>query len=372
MLGMKKTGLVWNERYMWHDTGNAAGVMPAGFGVQPYQHAENPETKRRLKNLLDASGMTEKLVPVADRPATEEEVLRVHTLNYLSRLRELNKTGGDAGVFTSMGRGSLDIALLAAGGLIALVDAVLDGIVDNGYALVRPPGHHALADEGMGFCLLCNGAMAGRHALENRNLSRIAYVDWDVHHGNGTEQAFLEDPRALTISIHQDNCFPPDSGPMENTGRGEGEGFNLNLPLPPGSGVGAYVALFERVVIPALEAFKPDMIFVPCGFDAGAYDPLGRQMMTSEGYATLTSSLLVAADKLCAGRLVMCHEGGYDATTVPYFGLAVIETLCGVKSDMEDPFQPILAGLAGQELQAHQNEVIVRAERLLDELIKCW
>ncbi len=366
------TGLVWNERYMWHNTGNAAGVMPAGFGVEPYQHAENPDTKRRLKNLLDASGLTDQLTRIADRTASEEEVLRVHTSAYLSKLRELNETGGDAGVFTPIGPGSLDIALLSAGGVIALADAILGGSVDNGYALVRPPGHHALANEGMGFCLLCNGAIAGKYALEVRGLSRIAYVDWDVHHGNGTQQAFYEDSRALTISIHQDNCFPPDSGLMDDIGQGRGEGYNLNLPLPPGTGVGAYTAALERVVVPALRAFKPDMIFVPCGFDAGAYDPLGRQMMTSEGYSRLTQILMMAADELCAGKLIMFHEGGYNASTVPYHGLAVIETLSGLNSGMDDPFHAIHTGLAGQDLQPHQDEVIVRGEMLLEKLVTDW
>lgn len=352
------TGFVWNERYMWHNTGNAAGVMPAGFGVEPLQHAEKPDTKRRMKNLLDATGLIRSLVPVDDREATDEEILAVHTRAYLDRLTALNETGGDAGVFTPMGPGSLDIARLCAGGVLSLVDAVLDGTVTNGYALVRPPGHHALADEGMGFCLLCNGAIAGRHALDNRGLNRIAFVDWDVHHGNGTEAAFWEDPRALTISIHQDNCFPPDSGHARDIGAGPGEGFNLNLPLPPGSGVGAYVSLFERVVIPALQRFEPELIIVPCGFDAGAHDPLGSQMMTSAGYTQLTTMVMSAAAECCEGRLVLCHEGGYNASTVPYHGLAVVETLCGQSSGMDDPFEPLLSALGGQELQDHQRDCI--------------
>lgn len=369
---MLKTGLVWNERYMWHDTGNAAGIMPAGFGVEPYQHAENPDTKRRLKNLLDASGLTQQLVNIDDRPATDEEILSVHTPDYLSKLTALNETGGDAGVFTPMGKGSLDIARLAAGGVISLMDAILDGVVDNGYALVRPPGHHALPEEGMGFCLLANGAIAGKHALERRGLKRIAFVDWDVHHGNGTEAAFISDPRALTISIHQDRCFPPDTGAMETIGEGPGRGFNLNLPMPPGTGVGAYLKLFQEVVIPALRAYQPDFIIVPCGFDAGAYDPLGRQMMTSGGYAELTSMLLNAADELCNGNLLMCHEGGYNASTVPYHGLAVIETLSGIKSSLDDPFEPLLSGLAGQEVQPHQKAVIEQAKSLLSQISNDW
>ncbi len=361
-----KTGFVWHELYMWHNTGNYAGVMPTGLTVQPYEHAENPETKRRFKNLMDVAGLTDQLIEVSPRPATEQEVLMLHEPDYLERIKVLNEAGGDAGVFTPMGVGSYDIALLAVGGVIELVDAVLDGRVDNGYALVRPPGHHALPGMGMGFCIFCNGAIAGLHALERRGLERIAYVDWDVHHGNGTETAFWKDNRALTISIHQDNCFPPDSGGMDMRGTGAGEGFNFNIPLPPGSGYGAYEATFDRVVVPALETFAPQLIIVPSGFDAGAHDPLGRQMMHSTGYRELTQKLMQAADSVCNGRLLMCHEGGYNAPTVPYFGLAVLEQLSGIKTPIDDPFAQILQGLGGQNLQPHQDAVIQQAETLLD------
>lgn len=364
----RKTGFVWHELYMWHNTGNAAGIMPAGLTVQPYEHAENPETKRRFKNLLDASGMTARLTPIEPRAATEAEILRVHTPEHLARVRETSETGGEAGPFTPMGVGSYDIALLSAGGVIALTDAVLDGVVDNGYALVRPPGHHAMPDMGMGFCIFCNGAVAGRHALDARGLERIAFVDWDVHHGNGTEAAFWTDPRALTISIHQDRCFPPDTGDLDDIGEGAGEGYNINIPLPPGSGFGAYEAAFDRVVVPALRAYRPEIIFVPSGFDAGGHDPLGRMMMHSRGYGALTRKILATADEVCAGRVVMSHEGGYNAPTVPYFGLSVIEALTGVESGWEDPFTAIFEGLGGQELQPHQDDLISRMSSLVARL----
>jgi len=363
------TGFVWHEIYMWHDTGTHAGIMPPGGPVQPYEHVENPETKRRIRNLLEVSGLLDKLVPVTATRATQEQLLRVHTRDYLEQISAMSaETGGDAGGFTPFGKDSYEIARLSAGGVIAAVDAVLEGTVRNAYAMVRPPGHHALADTGMGFCLLCNGAIAGLHALEARGLDRIAFVDWDVHHGNGTQAAFWEDPRALTISVHQDNCFPPDSGPIEDNGEGPGEGFNINIPLPPGSGTGAYEAVFDRVVVPALNAYKPQLIIVPSGFDAGAHDPLGRMQMHSGGYRSLTQKLLAAADELCDGRIVMCHEGGYNASTVPFYALAVMEELMGDSSGVDDPFLEIMSGLGGQELQPHQDEVIRRAESLLANL----
>ena len=364
----RKTGFVWHELYMWHNTGRHAGVMPAGLTVQPYEHAENAETKRRFKNLMDVADLTRKLVAIDPRPATEADILRVHTPEYLAHVKKVSETGGDAGPFTPMGVGSYEIALLSAGGVMALTDAVIDGEVDNGYALVRPPGHHAMPDMGMGFCIFCNGAVAGRHALDVRGLDRIAYVDWDVHHGNGTEAAFWREPRALTISVHQDRCFPPDTGGIEQIGEGAGEGYNINIPLPPGSGYGAYEATFDRVVLPALRAYKPDMIFVPSGFDAGGHDPLGRQMMHSRGYRELTAKLMAVADELCGGRLVMSHEGGYNAPTVPYYGLAVMEQLSGIKTAIDDPFGPMLEALGGQELQPHQDALIAKAEKLVASL----
>ena len=364
-----RTGFVCHELYMWHNTGNYAGIMPYGNPVQPYEHAENPETKRRFRNLVEVSGLLKHLQALEPREATEEEVLRFHTRAHLEKVRELSAgIGGDAGPFTPLGRGSYEIAMLSAGGVLAALEAIMDGRVRNAYALVRPPGHHALADMGMGFCLFGNAAIAGFHAFAKYGLERIAFVDWDVHHGNGTQSAFWEDPRALTISIHQDNCFPPDSGHVHEIGAGAGEGFNINIPLPPGSGVEAYESAYDRVILPALRAYKPQLIVVPSGFDAGAYDPLGRMQMHSGGYRALTRRMMAVADELCGGRLLLCHEGGYHAPTVPFYGLAVLEELSGVKTGVQDPFEPIMAGLGGQELQPHQAAAIETAARGLDRL----
>jgi acetoin utilization deacetylase AcuC-like enzyme len=354
---------------MWHNTGGYAGIMPDGNPVQPDAHAEHPETKRRIRNLLEVSGLNESLVKINPEPATEEQLLRLHTPGYISKIKEFSAGhGGDAGGFTIVGRGSYEIATLSVGGVIGAMEAVLRGDVDNAYALVRPPGHHALADGALGFCIFTNGALAVMHALAEHQLDKIAYVDWDVHHGNGQQAAFYEDPRVLTISLHQDNCFPPDSGHLHENGEGRGEGYNINIPLPAGSGVGAYEAAFDRVVLPALEKFGPQLIIVSCGFDAGAYDPLGRMMVHSEGYRQLTRKVMGAADRLCNGRLFMCHEGGYNPHTVPFFGLAVMEQLAGVSTGVEDPFLPIMSALGGQELQRHQQEVIEQAAMLLDNL----
>lgn len=367
---MATTGFVHHERYLWHDNGNSyLGMGPGAPDFQPYEHVEHAESKRRIRNLLEVSGLLEQLVTIKPRAATEEEILRFHTREYLENIKALSQGFGTAAGQTAMvGTGSYDIALLSAGGVIEAVDAVLTGRVNNAYALVRPPGHHAEPAQAMGFCLFGNAVIAGLHAFEKHGLDRIAYIDWDVHHGNGAQTAFWTDSRALTISLHQDNCFPPGSGLMTDNGEGAGEGYNINIPLPPGSGVAAYEESFDRVVIPALQRFKPDLIIVPSGLDAGAMDPMARMLMHSEGYRSLTAKLMAAADDLCEGRIVMCHEGGYHAPTVPFFCLAIMEQLSGIKTDVVDPTMDILNAQGWQELLPHQNEVIAQAEKLVANL----
>ncbi|HKF77163.1 MAG TPA: class II histone deacetylase [Candidatus Dormibacteraeota bacterium] len=363
------TGLVWHELYMWHDTGTAAWVLPAGLTVQPLGHIESADSKRRFRNLLEVSGLLDRLVQLRPRPATEAEILRLHTPEYLERIKRMSaERGGDAGELTPFGAGSYEIALLAAGGCLTAVDAVLDGEVDNAYALVRPPGHHAERDQGRGFCIFGNTALAALHARRARGLSRVAVVDWDVHHGNGTEHAFYDDPTVLTISVHQDNNFPPGSGGIADTGTGPGEGYNINVPLPAGSGVGAYVAVLEQVVAPALLAFGPELILVASGLDASAMDPLASMMMTSAGYRRLTQVLLTVAREACQGRLVACHEGGYSPAYVPYCGLAVLEELAGIRTGLEDPLLALLGGMGGQELQPHQEAIVRQAAGLAERV----
>lgn len=356
------TGLVWHELYMWHEPGNFAGPLRPVGHIQPGQHVEHAETKRRLKNLLDLSGMTEQLTPIKPRAASEDELARFHTREYIHRIKALSAAlGGDAGENAWFSQGGYEIAALSAGGVIAAVEAVAKGTVKNAYALVRPPGHHAEPHTGMGFCLFANAGIAGLHARHAHNMERIAFVDWDVHHGNGTEAGFFADPNALAISIHQDGVFPLHSGGIDRQGEGKGLGYNINVPLPPGSGSGAYKAVMERIVLPALADFKPDLIIVPCGFDAGPQDPLGRMSVTPDGFREMTRLIMQAADDLCGGRLVLCHEGGYSAATVPFLGLAVIEQLSGLTSGVVDPLTPRLNQTPGQKLEPHQDAYIERA-----------
>jgi len=363
---MVKTGWNFHELYLWHETGPASLFFPASLTVEPGEHAENAATKRRFKNLMEVSGLADQLISVKSTPVEEEDLARFHTLDYIRRIKTLSDDrGGDTGHLTPFGRGSYEIACLAAGGTYALVDRVLSGELKNGYALVRPPGHHAEADKGMGFCLFGNVPVAILKARTQHKFDRVATIDWDVHHGNGTQAAFWSDPGVLTISLHQDRLFPHDRGDRQERGEGEGLGYNINVPLPPGSGHAAYIAAFEQVVLPALMAYKPDLIVVPSGFDAAAPDPFGRMMLHSDTFREMTKMLMQAADILCNGRLVLSHEGGYSAAYVPYCGLAVMEQLSGIKTQIEDPFLPAFQAYGGQDLQPWQQEAISKAAELL-------
>lgn len=335
-----RTGLVFHDRYLQHNT----GLARSGPSLEPYPYAEpephvsSPRTVGRAKHLIDLSGLGAILTPVAARYATEEELARVHTPDYIARVRALAAAGGgDAGVSAPLGPDGFAIAALAAGGAIAAVDAVMTGVVQNCYALVRPPGHHAVADRGMGFCIFGNIAIAARHAQRAYGLRRIAIVDWDVHDGNGTHEAFYADPDVLFVSLHQEELFPLGMGLVEQVGAGAALGRTVNIPLPPGSGDAAYAAALERVVAPIVRQFAPQLLLVSCGLDASAFDPLGRMNLSSEGFREMTAVALALAEECCAGRLVVVHEGGYSQTYVPPCTLAVVETLAGVASPWPDP-----------------------------------
>jgi len=329
--------------------------------VEPGPHAESPERIRRIHALIEVSGLEDELVRLRPRFATDGELQRLHTPEYVERVKRLSEAGfGDAGEFAPVGPSSFEVAALATGGCQVAVDAVLDGTVENAYALVRPPGHHALPDKGMGGCIFGNTALAALHARAAHAISRMAIVDWDAHHGNGTQVAFADDPDVLTVSLHQADCFPPESGRVDETGTA-----NINLPLPPGSGTGAFAAAFERVVVPALDRHRPELVLVACGFDSSAWDPHARLMLHSAAYRQLTRALLGVADRHADGRLVAIHEGGYAPGYTPFCGLAVLEELSAISTGVADPFLPIFEGYGYQDLQPHQEAVIaVAAARL--------
>jgi acetoin utilization deacetylase AcuC-like enzyme len=364
---MPPTGFLWHERFMWHITGIAGGSLPAAGYVEPgLFHVESPVAKRRIRNLLEVSGLLDHLHCIRPREASEDEILRVHDAEYLRRLKQLSAQGfGDAGERAPVGAGSWPIACLAAGGCIEAADAIMSGQVRNAYALVRPPGHHAERARGRGFCLLFNGGITVEHLRLQYGLKRIAIVDLDAHHGNAAQGLYYSDPSVLTISIHEDSNYPPDSGGLDENGEGAGRGCNINIPLPPGSGHGAHLAAMQRVVCPALERFGPQMMIVSCGFDSCIFDPLARQMAMADTFRLMTRLLMAAAERLCGGRMLMIHEGGYSEFYAPFCGLAVMEELSGIDTGVEDPYRFHITKPV-HLLQPHQAAVIEQAARLVD------
>jgi acetoin utilization deacetylase AcuC-like enzyme len=361
----RRTGFVSHEYYFWHHTGASAGPLPYGLAIEPDAHPESPATKRRLHGLLEVSGLLAQLERIEPRLATDEELRYFHTPEYIARVEALsNGIGGDAGELTPIGTGSFHIAKLSAGGGFAAADAIMAGRVRNAYALVRPPGHHAEADRGRGFCVFANNVLLVHHLRHRHGIKRVAIVDWDVHHGNSQEGAFLRDPNVLTISLHQDSYYPPMSGAIDVNGEGAGAGANINVPLPPGSGHGAYLDAWTRVVVPAVRRYRPDFLIASSGFDGSAMDPLGRNMATSDTFRALASMTVDLAEELCGGRLLALHEGGYSTAYVPFCGLATLEAMSGIKTPIEDPYLPIFAGMGGQPLQSHQKAVIDAAAGL--------
>jgi acetoin utilization deacetylase AcuC-like enzyme len=339
------TGFFHDERCLWHGGGNYAQMAPVGGLVQPIAGGgglpEDPETKRRLVNLMRVTGLMGELAQLSAAPLGREDLLRVHPAAYLDAFETASEGGGgELGLRAPFGPGGYDIAALSAGLVADAVEAVLRGEMRNAYALSRPPGHHCLPDWPNGFCLMANIPLAIERARARGLASRVAVLDWDVHHGNGTEAIYLDDPDVLTISIHQERNYPLDTGGFEVTGAG---GANLNVPLPPGSGHATYLAAMERLVLPRLHAFAPDLIVVACGLDAALPDPLGHMLATAATFEAMTAQVMEAADALCGGRLVMAHEGGYSEVYVPFCGHAVIARLAGSATEAPDPFAATFA-----------------------------
>ena len=297
-------GLVFDDRYLQHNP----GLYPVWSTGEPYPfvdpvlHLSNHRLVMRTKHLIDLSGLGEELQRIPAYAATEEDLTRYHAPEYVARVRAISAAGGgETGEGASAGPGSYEIALLAAGGAMAAVDAVVAGLVRRVFVNVRPPGHHAVRDRGMGYCLFNNVVVAARHAQRRHGLERVLIVDWDVHHGNGTQDAFFADPSVLFISLHQDGLYPEESGGRDEVGEGAGTGFTVNIPLPAGCGDAAYLAAFERVVVPAAEAFRPELVLVSAGQDASAMDQHRRMCVTTEGYRRMTTAMMEVADAYAGG-----------------------------------------------------------------------
>lgn len=356
----QRTAFIWDEAYFWHNAGGGALFEPAGDYIEENGSVESPDSKRRVKNLLDRSALTYMLSQTKPKIATVEQLQYVHTLRHIEAVEEMSEIGGiDCGDSAIVGKGSYEIAKKAVGGGITAVNRVVkDETIKNAYVLTRPPGHHAEADRGMGFCIFNNIAIAAKYAQKDLGIKKILILDWDAHHGNGTEDAFYEDENVLFISIHQDNLEPIGRGKIEDVGCGDAIGTTINIPLPPASGDAVYKYAFEEIVIPAVDAFKPELILVSAGQDASIFDPLARMMLSVEGYRYMAQAVKDLADKYAQGRMICLHEGGYCSTYVPFCTHAIIEVLCGIPTDVGDPFIYAMAGTGYDKMLIHQKEQI--------------
>ncbi len=327
---MSRTAVVIDPVYLKHDPGQL--------------HPERPE---RLKVLLDLPKELDtksfQILPL--RPALKEEVEPCHTSEYIDLVQstsQKNRYALDGDTITC--RDSFGIGLLAAGGFLRLIDAIEAAEFRNGFALVRPPGHHALRDRAMGFCLFNTVAIGAHHLKRHYGAKRVMIVDWDVHHGNGTQDAFYQDRSVLYVSTHQ-YPFYPGTGALHEAGAGEGEGFTVNIPLPAGCGDAEYLRVFREIVAPIGEKLRPDWILVSAGFDPHQRDPLGAMDVTEQGFGAMAAILLHLAEKHCGGKIAFLLEGGYDLAALKNSVVAVLQQM------KAQPGSPLPDGAGGEAIR---------------------
>jgi acetoin utilization deacetylase AcuC-like enzyme len=327
-----KVGLIYDPIYLKHDTG---------------EHVENSRRLIATMSYLNETGVKKKLTMLSPRPASVEELETIHDPDYISFIRHKAESGGgwlDAD--TLIGPRSYEAAVYAAGGLLTAVEAVAGAEVDSAFTLARPPGHHAVPDGAKGFCVFNNVAIAAKYALGKLDLSRVLIVDFDVHHGNGTQDAFYDDPRVLYFSIHE-YPFYPGTGGADETGTGDGKGTTVNIPMAGGWGDEEYLRAFEEVLVPVARRFRPDFMLVSAGFDAHWADHLAMMQVSIRGFARMTLILKELASELCGGRLVFALEGGYNLQVLAPSVTASLEVLLG-ENEIYDPLgQPSMVRKPG-------------------------
>ncbi len=312
---MRKTAIFKNDLFLEH--------------IPDINHVESPERLRVIYEQLQEPPLNDLFLYPEFEPATVEALELNHTKEHIMQVAgTAGKAFSSLDPDTKASSKSYDAACLAAGAVISGMEMIVHGEIDNGLALVRPPGHHAEADRAMGFCLFNNVAIGARHGLQNLGLERIAIIDWDLHHGNGTQHSFYTTNRVLYFSSH---AYPyyPGSGSLGEVGAGEGEGYTVNVPLSGGQDDRAFARIFKEIALPVTREFRPDFILVSAGFDTYYNDPLGTMSVTERGYGAMTRQLVDLAAEMCDGRLLVVLEGGYNLRGLRDGVLAVLAELCG-------------------------------------------
>jgi acetoin utilization deacetylase AcuC-like enzyme len=344
-----ETGIVRDRRYYRHGTD---------------YHPESPKRLEAIYNMLDVHDMVGKFVDIPSRYASHEELAAVHTPSYIQLIAG---TAGQAYYSldpdTETTADSYDTAKLAVGGVCNAIDAVVSGEVRNAFALIRPPGHHAHKDEAAGFCIFNNVAVGARYAIRKHNMNRILIVDWDLHHGDGTQSIFYDDPQVLYFSTHQYPYYP-GSGAVSETGRGQGNGYTVNVPLSAGADDAVYLKIYKSILEPLAMAFKPDMIMLSAGFDIYFQDPLGGMKVTPQGFANLTRVLMDIAEQCCSDRLVAVLEGGYHVTGLAKSVKAVLLEMRGETRVTEAKIQQTLSEAD------HSRDALI--SRVIQQLEPMW
>jgi acetoin utilization deacetylase AcuC-like enzyme len=333
-LANDRCGIIYHTDYLKHDTG------------------VHPENKERLISILAhlrQTGRLTKLELKEPRYATLDEIQYVHSKECIEKARKYSELEMRLDPDTVLCKDSFDVALLAAGGVITAVDAILDNW-DSAFALVRPPGHHATPTNSMGFCIFNNIAIAARHA-QKMGKKRVLIVDWDVHHGNGTQDAFYDDPTVLYFSTHQYPHYP-GTGWMDEVGTGVGEGFNIKVPLPAGTDDSGFIAAFKEILVPAAREFSPDIVLISAGMDACNNDGLAQMQMSVGGFSVLASIVKSIAKECCDGKVAAVLEGGYDLGLLSYSVAAVLD------------------GFMGKDVEMQTHEVSPQVRARLDEIKK--
>lgn len=316
---MRKTAIFRDSLFLDHDPG--------------FDHPESPQRLKVINEVLEKKKIKDCFLYPEFGPAPHAIIGLNHSVGLINRVAETaGKIFDSLDPDTKTSPDSYAAATLAVGAVIKGVDLLVGGEIDNAFALVRPPGHHAEADRSMGFCLFNNVAVAAQYALSHCGMKRVMIVDWDLHHGNGTQHSFYDTDKVLYVSTHQ---FPyyPGSGDTSETGKGKGEGYTVNIPLPGYQGDIDYATIFDDIVVPLGKEYKPELILISCGFDIYKDDPLGSMEVTAGGFAYLTRSMVSLAEEVCDGKLMVTLEGGYDLNGQRDGALAVLSELVGVSLD---------------------------------------